>query len=145
MITRNDHEQAYETTTHHVAKLLSAIGEICTEFSITDEELTEHCEEARQAITNADDFLDPKPITTYLTVVYRNGRPINAFRNQQHAINFIIRTHNTANTTTRQEHKVAISDTQYLLTAEFNKGVWYFEPHDDERQYETPLLLVPIV
>jgi len=145
MTTRLHEEQAYEPTTHHVAKLLAAIEDIQDQFSITDEDLREQCEEARQAIDQAEQFLDPKPITTHLTVVYRNNRPINAFRDVQQAINFIVRTHETANATTRQQHKVAIGPQTYLLTAEYHQGVWYFEPHDDERTYETPLLLVPIV
>ena len=138
------HEPAIISTEHHVSKLIKAIGDICTTFAITELEMQADLPSVLLDIKLAEAFIDPKPQVTAIVIVLRNSHPLHAFRDAQQAINFCMRTTTTANTMNRQHYKVALPADCDMLVAEYHQGSWYFEPHDDERNYPHPLLIVPI-
>lgn len=137
-------EERLEQAHTHIARLLLAIESICTEYSVSKEDMENGLESELQVIAEATAHVDPKPTRTDLWICNRNGVPQHAFRCGQNARNYVKRMNDTNTTYTLFTTFVVLDPDSHLLIADMETGTWYFEAYDDDATYERPLLIVPI-
>ena len=144
----NHKDKTEQMTSEHllIGKLLNIITEIVIRYQITTADMHEIGACTVRDIENAEILVGncKHKRTTHLTVALRNGTPLNAFTDRQHAINYCIRTNTPNSRMTHEDVEITIHPQTTMLLVEYQKGKWYYEAYDENTVTDNPRLIIPL-